>query len=186
MTAEKKQQLRQQMQRRRASFSAEKWQKINADILEAVLQDADFKRSHTVFTFYSVENEVSTHALIDVCLRMGKTVCVPKCGAAHQMTAYEIHAHTDLTEQKYGIPEPPVTCRAVAPNEIDVMIVPCLCADKTGQRLGYGGGYYDRYLTQCSAVSLLVCPLDCIVDTVPAEPFDKICDKLITDKGGLL
>lgn len=186
MRADTKAQLRQKMQLWRTSLTSTQKKEIDQGMFESLLQNEYIQKSKTIFTYYSVGTEISTHAFIEECLKQGKTVCIPKCGPNHTMTAHQISSKNDLIAGKFGIPEPSDQCTPMDSCSMDVIIVPCLCADRKGHRIGYGGGYYDRYLKDCSAAhSIVLCPAVCVQEALPTGVFDYPCDTVITEKGGL-
>lgn len=145
----------------------------------------------TIFTYLSFRDELSTQNLIRNCLSAGDTVLVPKVSADRRLTLHALTGVTDIQPAgKWQIPEPvssPVWPVSRYP-EIDVIVVPGLAYDKQGGRLGYGGGYYDRFAEELvrvckSAPKPLFCSLlfeEQLVEKVPAEPHDLQLDVLIT------
>ena len=77
-----------------------------------------------------------------------------------------------LQPGKFGIPAPGEECPAVDKGEIGVVLVPCLLCDRQGYRLGYGGGYYDRWLADLQGLTVCICPEERLVDELPREGFD--------------
>lgn len=99
------------------------------------------------------------------------------------MTAREISTLAQLQPGKFGIREPASSSPVVLPSEIDLCIVPCLCADPDGYRLGYGGGYYDRFLAQSTAYRIALCAADRLLQTpLPREATDIPCDYILTER----
>jgi 5-formyltetrahydrofolate cyclo-ligase len=97
------------------------------------------------------------------------------------MDAYEIAGAHDLTPGRYGIPEPKAHCLPVSPEDIDLIILPCVCCDREGYRLGYGGGFYDRWLSGRRARSAALCFENILVPRVPREPHDEPVDFIVTN-----
>lgn len=95
-----------------------------------------------------------------------------------------VGALDDLVPGAYGIPEPKDGLQAVEPTRIDVVIVPALAYDRRGYRLGYGGGYYDRFLPTLSAQAVKVgVQYDLLVwDALPVGPHDVSVDWVITER----
>ncbi len=178
--------LRQQILQARHAMTAAEWDAIDAGILQHLVQDENFRRSKAVFMFCSIAGEVSTKAIMEYCWENGKIVCIPRCGQGHTMVAHQILTPDDCVSGKFGIPEPTEHCPVMAQDALDLVLVPCLAADKHGNRIGYGGGYYDRYLQKCTAAAIVLCPSRYVLQEVPTEPFDYPCNKIITEKGVLL
>ncbi|MGM9629239.1 5-formyltetrahydrofolate cyclo-ligase [Butyricicoccus sp.] len=172
---------RELLRQRKQTTSAEKAATDRA-ITENVLQSEPYRRSRTLFVYYSTADEIDTHAIIADALQRGKRVCLPKCLPGHIMQPRAITSEGDLTEETFGIPEPGAHCTAVPPDEIDLCLVPALACDKTGARLGYGGGFYDRFLPQTSACRMALCAQARLLEQVPAEPHDIRCGCIITEQ----
>jgi len=157
-----------------------------------------------VFLYVSTAGEIETQALLAYALTQGKRVCVPRCEpkpAGHQpigyqqagrkqagceqvgrMTARRIQSLEELEAGSYGILEPSSDAPLVPPEQIDLVLAPALACDTRGRRLGYGGGYYDRFLCQTSAIRAALCPETRLVETLPCEPYDVPCSLLFTER----
>ena len=98
-------------------------------------------------------------------------------------TEDEIHSMDDLAPGKYGILEPVDTCEKISPKEIDLALIPCLSCGRDGHRLGYGGGYYDRYLNQVKGTLAVLCRRALMCDEIPTEDHDKNMDFVICEEG---
>ena len=100
------------------------------------------------------------------------------------MDAVIIHSLDNLSKDKYGILEPDEDINPIEVDAIDLVILPGLAFDNKGGRLGYGGGYYDKYLSNISdnAVKVALCYDFQVIDTVPMEEHDICTDLLITDR----
>ena len=105
----------------------------------------EYVKADTVLLYAGTERETDTEKIIRDALKAGKNVCLPKCTGEGIMDAYRIESMDDLLPGKYGILEPVESCKMVEPGEIDFIMVPCATCNQQGYRLGYGGGYYDRY-----------------------------------------
>lgn len=99
-----------------------------------------------------------------------------------------MHAHilTNLDDLEVGslnIPVPPASSHIIDPQDLDLIIVPCLTCSRDGCRLGYGGGYYDRYLSAASrATKVILCRHDLLCDELPLEEHDVPVDIVITEQ----
>lgn len=155
-------------------------------ILENVLNDQKFKDSNTIFIYVSYKDEVDTHEIIKSALLLNKKVCVPLIiSKKDAMEAIYINSLEDLEANYMGILEPKYNKDNVAKAEdIDVVFVPGLAFDTNGGRLGYGGGFYDRFLKNLKkqAVKIALAYENQIVDYVPMEPLDVKTDYIISNK----
>lgn len=182
MSAGEKQALRQRMLQRRQNRPAQQQTRIDGAVFRQLVQLPVLINSKVIFLYCSVKKEISTYAYMDYALSCGKTVCVPRCGAAGTMEAHQIISRTDLRVGKFGIPEPDGRLPVIPPDQIEAVIAPCLCADAAGYRLGYGGGYYDRFLARAPHAAVVVlCPADCIVPTVFPQAHDIRCTQIVTE-----
>lgn len=127
------------------------------------------EQADEVFCYASTEIEVDTRRLIDYCLSHKIPVALP-VSLEHELDFYYIDSTTELKKGRYGIDEPPKDKPAFA-GKGTLCIVPALCADGKGLRLGYGKGYYDRFLSNFEGKSVIICYKD-FKREVPAEPHD--------------
>lgn len=180
---DEKAKLRSRMLAHRATRSPDEKRKIDSAIFEQVLLQERLKNCKVLFIYMSVADEICTHTLIELALSLGKTVCLPKCGAGGTMSAHQIFSPSELTNGRLGIPEPDSTCPMVLPEQIDFIIAPCLCVDHKGYRIGYGGGYYDRFLAHAVHASVFaLCASDCVVTSAYPEAHDIPVHKIITER----
>lgn len=169
------------LEQRRATPPTER-SAIHRAICEQVLDNVHYLSCKTLFVYYSVGDEIDTHAVIADALCRGKWVYVPKCLPDHIMQARRILSQEDLTESTFGIPEPGAHCAVIPPEEIDLCIVPALACDSTGTRLGYGGGFYDRFLSATPAYRMVLCAQARVLPHIPAQPHDVRCNCIITEQ----
>ena len=156
--------LRQQM----ADRFCEDWRPL----LNAFLTLPELDRADTVMAFYGVGREPDTVPLMDELLRRGKTVALPRCLPGRSMEARIVHAGTGLIRGPFGISEPGEDCPVIERDKIDLILVPNLCCDKHGYRLGHGGGYYDRYLVGYAGETAALCPQAWLQEELPRDVFD--------------
>ncbi len=147
----------------------------------------EFLASRTVLFFLSFGKEVRTEEMVRESLALGKNVLVPKTDTKnHRLILSRLLDYDDdLAPGVWGIPEPrPKALRPVDPPEVDLVIVPGVAFDLDGNRLGYGGGYYDRlFPTLKKATPLVALAFACqLVATVPTEEFDQQIDCLLTEE----
>jgi 5-formyltetrahydrofolate cyclo-ligase len=147
-----------------------------------------FQGARTLFVTLNFGSEVSTLGIGATALATGKRLVAPRVNAASRMLdLYEIRdLERDVEKGKWGIPEPrPDRGTPVKPREIDWVLVPGVAFDRTGGRLGYGGGYYDRILPllPVEATRVAVAYSFQVVDSVPQGRHDLRVDTLITEDG---
>ncbi|RSU12645.1 5-formyltetrahydrofolate cyclo-ligase [Vagococcus elongatus] len=171
------------MIQRRAKLSLAYRKRAEANILTALVNLELYQRAQMIFCYVGMTDEIDTRLFIQKFLSQGKRVCVPKVLSLGEMAAFEITDLTDLalSSGKYQILEPVDGCPVVEKHEIDLGIIPCITADEQGFRLGYGGGFYDRYLTDSQMSKVLCLWSQMVVSDVPRESHDVPVDWLITE-----
>ena len=155
----------------------------NADgiIFEKVISCNEIKKAENIFCYISVNDEVDTEKIIKYLFDAGKTVTVPLCVEKGKMIAVKINSFDDLKEGMYKIPEPK-SHKEFDRNKLDLIIVPALAFDKAGYRLGYGGGFYDRFMADSKAFKLGICRSELYVESLPHSEYDIKVDKVITER----
>lgn len=141
------------------------------DIFKQLKPHLDSARA--VFTYVSTEIEVDTQKIIAYCLERGIPVATPVSGDI-ELTFYYISRFEDLIPGRFGILEPKRDLIAAA-DERTLCVVPALCADGKGFRLGYGRGYYDRFLSDFRGTSVILC-YESFRRDVPREAHDIKAD----------
>lgn len=184
--------LRRSMLMRRRQLSVVQREGMERDLHQRlrclqVVQDAEF-----FFIYCAYGSEVSTLELIDHLLAQGKTICVPLCEpTSTTLRAVRIiDPHKELLPGYKGIPEPDpqlVEERSTPATRLQVAIIPGSVFDRRGFRLGYGGGYYDRFLALEAPQALRIgLAFDVqLVDHLPEEPHDVPMDLLVTERESL-
>ena len=151
----------------------------DAEAMKQLLALEAFKSAKTVFCYVSVGDEVSTRSFLEAAIRLEKTVCVPRCLSGNTMEAVAACGLDVLECDYYQIPSVKGEGRIVPASEIDFAVLPCLCADTRGYRIGHGKGYYDRFLAEYQGVSAVLCRKELLVKEIPAEPHDQKADIVI-------
>lgn len=162
-------------------------QKLNMDgvIFEKVVQNINFINSKLIFIYVSYMNEVDTQNIIIYAFSKGKRICVPKILSLKEgMVAIEILSLNELQKGNYGILEPVLDqSKIIEPETIDMIILPGVAFDTKGGRVGYGGGFYDRFLSRVSVeipkISLAYSLQ--IFESIPMDKYDIKIDGVITD-----
>lgn len=186
MIHKKKKELRRRVQELRDRLDSEKRKKLSLAIADNLWKLPEFAEADTVLFFISFRSEVDTMPMIKRALREGKRVCIP-CTVPenkHMVASLLENVDEELELGNYDILEPRREClRPVKPSQIDVVIMPGVAFDCSGGRLGYGGGYYDRFLEKCSPGCTLVAPAFelQIVDHVPCADHDAHIHQIVTE-----
>ncbi len=167
----------------RHRLSMKERQMICNQIFHQLLTWTGYQQARTVFLYCALPEEIGTEQLLADALSKGKRVCVPLCTKERGiMEARTILETGQLKSGRFGVPEPPANAPLVRPSDIDLCIVPCLAADESGHRLGYGGGYYDRFLAQTTAQAAVLCMERCLLKALPAETHDLPCTIIVTER----
>lgn len=155
----------------------------DAAICRWVLHSEAYRQARTVFCYVGSDREIDTGALLRGALEDGKILAVPLCVEQGVMEARQIQGLGDLVSGRYGILAPRLDCPVVEPADLDLAVVPCCTGNARGQRLGYGGGYYDRYLLRTDCPTMLLCRRLLVREEIPVEDHDLTMDYLVTEDG---
>ncbi|MHB8780975.1 MAG: 5-formyltetrahydrofolate cyclo-ligase [Candidatus Geothermincolia bacterium] len=179
--------LRAHIQGERDAIPPQVRHELSARVGTLLSDTPEFRAARTIFFFISFRSEVSTEPMIRQALSEGKRICLPytypetRGMIASQITDFD----DDLEPGNYGILEPRADkVRDVPPRELDLIITPGVAFDETGGRLGYGGGYYDRFF----AARREDCPLVALafemqlVKEVPRDGHDLPVDLIVTER----
>lgn len=151
-------------------------------IFSKVLALEEFKSCSKILLYASYNNEVSTYDFFERARKLSKQIYFPKCQANGKMRFFEVSSLSKLCPGMYGIPEPD-NCACEYESSSDTLcIVPAICFDKRGFRLGYGKGYYDRFLSTFKGHSIGVVMDKFMVQYLPTLPTDIRVKKIISDK----
>ena len=146
-----------------------------------------YRYAETLLMYYPKKSEVNTLPIIEAALKAGKRVALPLCNEeGSTMQYYYINSLDDLEEGLYHIPAPKKSCEIFSKESATrgvIAVIPGLSFDKKGYRLGYGKGYYDRYMEGLSACFVGLVYTDFISDGLPIGRYDISVDLLVTEKG---
>lgn len=181
---EKKRQLRNEMKEKLNSVTDHMLEEKSAQITNQILQLLEWKKAKTIGITLPIQKEVNTHSLIEKGWSEGKTISVPKVEPKmKRMSFYQINDFTKLVKNKYGILEPSsIEQVKVDRCQIDLLIIPCLAFDEKCYRLGYGGGYYDRFLVDYKGISCGIA-FECQkVQAIPIDRYDIALNMIVTEE----
>lgn len=135
----------------------------------------------TVLLYHGMDTEPDTVRLLPPLWDIGKQVCLPRCLPGNQMEARLVQRDSTLVRHPYGMLEPGPDCPLIPPDQIDLVLVPGLAFDRSGGRLGRGGGYYDRWLAGFSGITAALCRDGLLMEAIPRLPHDLGVDLVITE-----
>ena len=179
---EEKQQLRAIVRRLEAALSPEYKIKSGRAIVRRLLAMPEYQEAQTVFCFVGTDWEIDTRPIFEDILAAGKVLCVPLCTAPGVMETRQITNLDQLSPGAFGISEPPASAPAVPVDTIDFAVPPCVTCNYLGQRLGHGGGYYDRFLSRFRGGTVLLCREQLIRQEIPVEPHDYPVPWVLTER----
>lgn len=156
-------------------------------IIEKIINMKLFKNSQVIMVYVSYGSEIYTHDLIRRCLNNHKKIVTPICNTTdNTLILAETKTFPEsFIKNKYGILElDPKKIKEVDVNEIDLIITPGVAFTEKGERLGYGGGYYDRLFAEMDKKTVTVAPVfkDFIVNFLPVEAYDKTVDYIVSEE----
>ena len=165
---------------RRAALTPEERELASAAICRRLLEMPRLHQAKTVLSYRALPEEVDLSALHDALRQRGVRLCFPVSLAGGVLEAWEPKS---WKQGRYGIFEPDrADSVKVAPEEIDLILAPCVGFDKKRDRLGHGAGYYDRYLPQTPAAAVAVAFEAQKLPRVSADRFDRAMDAIVTEE----
>lgn len=176
-----KSELRKRFRQLRKTISDKN--KKDFSICKIVLESNFFKNADQILCYYPLDNEINTIPIIEASLKCGKKTALPYCTDENgNMEFYYIHSLDDLKTGSYDIMEPDADmCEKVTDFNHSLCIVPAFSFDKKGFRLGYGKGYYDRFLKKFTFNSIGLCYNSFLSDSLPADEHDIAVEYIATE-----
>ncbi|QOY36135.1 5-formyltetrahydrofolate cyclo-ligase [Anaerobacillus isosaccharinicus] len=155
---------------------------LSTRIKDELINSNEWAEALTIGLTISTGREVDTKEIIEEGWRQNKRIVVPKCFPKNrELRFYQFNSFQEVEDSFYSLKEPIISVTPYVPkNEIDLMVVPGIVYDKRGFRIGYGGGYYDRYLSNYTNKTISLAFGLQIVDEVPVEEHDVAVEKLIS------
>lgn len=183
-----KRELRGRILQKRDALSDRERETYSRQIAEKLLELPEMKRCRNVLCYMDFQSEVRTGYLIDGCVRAGKAVWIPKVVNSHVMRFYRYTGPDSLTVSRWGVREPFEDDDLAFPREKVAegdcfAVIPGTVFDKSCGRMGYSGGFYDRFLSGYPQIFACGICFSCqIADTVPMGEFDVRMDMVVTEK----
>ena len=169
---------------RRDQINSTQKESLDEEIFKNFIKSIFYKNAKTIFIFVSFGSEVNTHKIIERAIKDGKNVCVPKINSKEKgMEVFKIESMSELKEGYFGVLEPFEEKCEISGEDLDLIVVPGVGFDKNGYRIGYGGGFYDKFFNNMEKdVSKIALGYDIqMVDELATEKHDKRINGLITE-----
>ncbi len=180
--------IRKKYLEKRAAISSEIRLDRDAKICRNILSSAVYRYADVILMFYPMKGEVNIFPIMEAALAAGKRVAFPRCNAEdHSMIFYFVTKKEDFEAGSYGIMEPKTTLEAfdgasIATKNV-LCLVPAIVYDRKGYRVGYGGGYYDRFFGKTRPASIGVVYEEFILKNVPHGRYDITVDVVVSERG---
>ncbi|MBQ8174554.1 MAG: 5-formyltetrahydrofolate cyclo-ligase [Clostridia bacterium] len=177
--------IRKEYLSRREALSPEEKAKRDEKICRYILSSASFRYAETVLAYYPRKGEIDILPVLEAALAMGKRVALPRCDGEHHMTYRFVTELDSIAPGMYGIPEPDESAPAFHEDagHAALCLVPGVVFDTHGYRIGYGGGYYDRFLHDFGGSVAGVIYREFILPSLPFGRYDLALPVMITETG---
>ena len=176
--------LRGVLLQKRAEFSREQRKELDRDIAAGIIDTSLLQNASMLLIYAPLENEINLLPLAHVARKRGLPIAFPRCDKeTNTIQFYILPEGQKLSPGAYGIPEPPEDAPVCIPDRRALCIVPALSYDLSGNRISYGKGYYDRYLSTFPGVTVGVAYAQMLLKNVPTEAHDVPVDLLFTERG---
>ena len=172
----------QELKKRMNALSDQYCREADQRIAKRLFGLEEWQKAQVIFCYVGTGREIDTSGIIARGLADGKRVGVPLCTGPGVMEVRKIDGKDCLVPGFHGILEPKRECPLMEPEEIGLAVVPGLSFTADGIRLGYGGGYYDRYLPRVRGIKLALCREECMSVSLPAQAHDMPMDLVLTEK----
>ncbi|PRR82694.1 5-formyltetrahydrofolate cyclo-ligase [Clostridium vincentii] len=180
-----KNKIRKDIIGKRDSLDLEKKRNFDKIIIGKLKETEEYKKSKNIFIYIGFGSEIDTAKYIEEFLMEGKKVFVPRTNMVIKtMDAVEITSLKELERNKFGILEPNKNKESIDKNQLQLIIMPGVAFDIDKGRIGYGGGYYDKYMEYIAeGIPKIALAYELqIIDKVPREDHDILPDSIITEK----
>ncbi len=178
---ESKTEIRKKNLQKRKNLTSEQNKLLSKKIVDNFLATLTYQKSDQILSYISFNNEVQTELIIKESLKKMKKVGAPKI-VGNEILAFEINHLGDLNIGKYSILEP-TTTKPFYVTENTIIIIPGVAFDKNGTRLGFGKGFYDRFLSDQPGIKIALAYDFQIVKKIPKDKHDIPMDMIITEHG---
>ena len=182
-----KDEIRNEFSAKRKALTIPEREEKSAKICDHAKNLVSFRHADIILLYYPIKSEINVLPIAEEAFKRGKAVAFPRCNTEnHTMKFHIVSSFEDLELGAYKIMEPKVDCPVYDPESdtrVAVCYVPGLTFDSFGYRLGYGKGYYDKFMHLFRGSTIGVVFSDFTVSSLPKGRFDRHCDILLTEKG---
>lgn len=178
-----KSEIRQQILKTRQNLGNKQRADLSVIISNKLTSLSAVIDSKCIMAYYAYRGEVDLSIFMEFCISRGIRIALPRIVNEGVMEAAEYKGNSEMQQNRFGIFEP--TGNRIERESIDAVIAPAVAFDQRLYRLGYGGGYYDRFLKDADAVKIGVCYDFQIVERLPSESHDVKMDMVISEKSTL-
>ncbi len=168
-------------QRKRLCEDVERKNALDLEIQTRLLITPEYRAADTILLYMARPAEIATSLILHAAFANHKKVALPVCMDQGQMIFRRIDSLHDVSPGRFGILEPKPECEEIIPDEHTLCVCPALCCDMRGYRLGFGGGYYDRYLVDFPGVKAALCYADSMIPKLGEDAYDIKMDVILTD-----
>ncbi len=182
---EKKIMARAAFKEKRRMLDALERERLDRELCHRIISSEKYKTATTVLAYYPIKNEPDILPVVRDALRQGKRVAFPVSDRnTFSLSFHTVSSLDEMSDGAYSIPEPSQASAPLGDKDWEdaICIVPALAYDRQGYRIGYGKGFYDRFLSQFSGVSVGIAYDGTLCDILPRESTDRRVDIIITEK----
>lgn len=176
-----KQELRKECLNKRRSMDKSQKRKLDLEIQSRFLMTEQYRRCDTVLIYVSKPDEIDTFGIINACFANKKRVAVPVTNEDFTLCFYYINSIKELKTGKFNVLEPIDKSNKVTDFENSICVIPSLCCDLSGNRVGYGKGCYDRFLSQYNKEKICLTYGVDVVPSITSEKNDVSVDVIVSD-----
>ena len=176
-----KQELRAELMSKRKAMSKEKKREAELEIQSRLLMTEEYRACDCVLIYVSTNSEIDTKGVINAAFANKKRVAVPVTNDDYSLSFYYINSLKELKEGRFGILEPENHENEVTEFENSICVIPALCCDLSGNRIGYGKGCYDRFLASYSGEKICLVYGENVLPQISSESTDVAVDIIVSD-----
>lgn len=173
--------LRKELLEKRKALSKTKKRSMDLEIQSRLLMTDDYRCCDTVLVYVSKADEIDTFGIINAAFANKKKVAVPVTNEDFSLSFYFINSLEELSFGKFSVLEPTNKTSPVSNFDNTICVIPSLCCDLSGNRVGYGKGCYDRFLSRYNGKKICLCYSENILPSIESEDTDINVDLIVSD-----